>query len=168
VAALDLSEASLCRLARRLRPDERRRCALAGGSVSQLPYRRGSFDLVLLSEVLEHCEDDGAVLDELRRVLRPGGTLVLAVPVPPAPYPDHAHVREGYTFEELAALLREHGFQVGEHRYCMFRWSRAVLRLRVRTPILLPLMLPVHVERLLLRHRGAESLPFDVVVRATR
>jgi SAM-dependent methyltransferase len=50
-----------------------------------LPFEDGSFDAVLLTEVLEHLPDDRAALAELRRVLRPGG--VLAVSVPHRRYP---------------------------------------------------------------------------------
>jgi SAM-dependent methyltransferase len=39
-----------------------------------------SFDLILASHVLEHIPDDVAAMGELRRVLRPGGVAILAVP----------------------------------------------------------------------------------------
>ncbi|MGH7016538.1 MAG: methyltransferase domain-containing protein [Caulobacteraceae bacterium] len=39
-----------------------------------------SFDLVLMSHVLEHLEDPGAEIDAIKRVLRPGGALFLEVP----------------------------------------------------------------------------------------
>jgi SAM-dependent methyltransferase len=168
VVAMDLDAASMRRLVSRLRPDERKRCSPALGSVAEVPYRKASFDLVLLCEVLEHCEDDDAVLDEIARVLKPGGTLVIAVPVPPAPYPDQAHVREGYTFDDLAALLAQHDFELRDHRYCMFRWSRAVLRWRMTSRLPLPLMFLPHLEHRLFGGAGLEALPFDVVVRATR
>jgi ubiquinone/menaquinone biosynthesis C-methylase UbiE len=172
VVALDISEASLHRLRSRLKAPEAERCRLAAASLDCLPCGDGRFDLVLCSEVLEHCEDDRAVLRELARVLRPGGTLVIAVPVPPPPYVDDAHVRDGYTAEALCELLEQAGFEVQEHRYCMFRWSRAALRLRIwagkRMRLPLPLMGTVHLERWLLGGRGAEALPFDVVVKATK
>jgi len=168
VVTVDLNEASLRRFRSRLNPDERERCRIAVGSVGTVPCANETFDLVLLCEVLEHCEDDGAVLDELWRVMKPSGTLVISVPVPPAAYPDRWHVREGYTLEALTDLLDRHGFGVRDHEYCMFQWSRAVLRLRVRMPIHLPLMFVVHLERLLMSGRGTEALPFDLVLRATR
>src|SRR5207244_5893178 len=38
-----------------------------------LPYDDGSFDLVTGFDVIEHLDDDGAALREMRRVLRPSG-----------------------------------------------------------------------------------------------
>jgi SAM-dependent methyltransferase len=45
-----------------------------------LPFGHGEFDLVWCSEVLEHVPDALALLQETRRVLRPGGRLLLTVP----------------------------------------------------------------------------------------
>ncbi|MEU5302813.1 class I SAM-dependent methyltransferase [Streptomyces noursei] len=45
-----------------------------------LPFATGSADAVLFSEVIEHLVDPDAALDELRRVLRPGGHLLLSTP----------------------------------------------------------------------------------------
>ena len=50
------------------------------GEVSRLPFEDGSFDQVVCTEVLEHVDNDRAVLAELVRVLRPGGVLAIAVP----------------------------------------------------------------------------------------
>ncbi|MCF3136927.1 class I SAM-dependent methyltransferase [Streptomyces olivochromogenes] len=50
---------------------------LSGGG---LPLRTGCADAVLFSEVIEHLVDPDAALDELRRVLRPGGHLMLSTP----------------------------------------------------------------------------------------
>jgi SAM-dependent methyltransferase len=57
--------------------------SLAGavqGDGTLLPFSDGAFDRIIASEVLEHIEDDQAALDELARVLRPGGTIALTVP----------------------------------------------------------------------------------------
>ena len=45
-----------------------------------LPFANGSFDSVLASHILEHLEAPLAALREMRRVLRPRGTLVLGLP----------------------------------------------------------------------------------------
>jgi SAM-dependent methyltransferase len=57
--------------------------SLAGavqGDGTRLPFADGTFDRVIASEVLEHIPDDQAALDELARVLRPGGTMAVTVP----------------------------------------------------------------------------------------
>ncbi len=58
---------------------------LVAGDVARLPYRDGSFDKMILSEVLEHLPDDRPALAEARRILRPGG--ILAISVPHVDYP---------------------------------------------------------------------------------
>lgn len=50
------------------------------GDALYLPFPDGSFDRVICSEVLEHIPDDVAVMRELARVLRPGGTMAITVP----------------------------------------------------------------------------------------
>src|SRR3954465_8253332 len=47
------------------------------GSVLAVPLRDGCADVVVAGEVLEHVDDDVAVLAECARLLRPGGALVL-------------------------------------------------------------------------------------------
>ena len=96
--------------------------------IVSLPYPDASFDLVICSHVLEHVPDDRAAIAELRRVLPPGGTSIVAVPVklertvefldsrPVPEYPDgylraeHGHVREiGADYPDR---LRAGGFRV--------------------------------------------------------
>ena len=47
------------------------------GSVLAVPLADGCADVVVAGEILEHIEDDVAVLAEAARLLRPGGTLVI-------------------------------------------------------------------------------------------
>ncbi len=58
---------------------------LTRGNIYALPFPDNWFDGVILSEILEHIEDDVAGLHEVRRVLKPGG--VVAITVPNANYP---------------------------------------------------------------------------------
>ncbi|MBP1465004.1 glycosyltransferase [Candidatus Chloroploca sp. M-50] len=53
--------------------------------IHQLPFADASFDKVLMSEVLEHLQDDRGALREIWRILKPGG--ILAISVPHANYP---------------------------------------------------------------------------------
>jgi len=76
----------------------------------ELPFPDESFDLVTSFQVVEHLVDPLAFLAELRRVLRPGGVVVLATPnaairLDPGMTPwNRFHVRE-YRAAELAELL---------------------------------------------------------------
>jgi SAM-dependent methyltransferase len=54
---------------------------LIGGSALALPVRSGSLDCVVSASMLEHLTDPGAAIDEMLRVLRPGGLLVAGFPV---------------------------------------------------------------------------------------
>lgn len=45
-----------------------------------LPFDDAVFDIVLCTEMLEHVPDPGAVMSEIRRVLKPGGRLVMTTP----------------------------------------------------------------------------------------
>lgn len=53
---------------------------LLRANIYQLPFPDSIFDAVILSEVLEHIDDDVAGLKEAYRVLKPGGVAVITVP----------------------------------------------------------------------------------------
>jgi SAM-dependent methyltransferase len=55
--------------------------AMVEADVTDLPFEEGSFDLVLISHVLEHVPDDARAITELRRILSEEGRLVLQHPI---------------------------------------------------------------------------------------
>ena len=58
----------------------RHRVDLVVGDAARLPFRDRAFDAVICTETLEHLPDDIAAIREIARLLRPGGTLLGAVP----------------------------------------------------------------------------------------
>lgn len=84
------------------------------GSGTALPFREGSFDAVLAFEILEHVDDDQRVLDEMGRVLRPGGIVAVSVPLHRALWSELdeacAHVRR-YEPADLWEKLRVAGME---------------------------------------------------------
>lgn len=55
----------------------------------KLPFRKDSFDIVWLHEVIEHVEDDEKTISEAFRVLKPGGKLVIFAPNRLWPFETH-------------------------------------------------------------------------------
>lgn len=113
--------------------------ALHNANVYALPYPDNAFDAVIMSEILEHVDDDVAALKEAYRVLKPGG--VIAITVPNADYPFlwdpinktlemlfHTHIQHGmfagiwanhvrlYWRDDLRAAVLNAGFEVEEER----------------------------------------------------
>lgn len=54
--------------------------SLLEGTATALPYRSGSFDLIVAVSCLEYMEPFETVAEEIKRVLRPGGCLVCVTP----------------------------------------------------------------------------------------
>jgi Methylase involved in ubiquinone/menaquinone biosynthesis len=50
------------------------------GSLLALPFQDDTFDGVVLTEVLEHCTDPVGAVNQVRRVLKPGGLLLVTSP----------------------------------------------------------------------------------------
>jgi SAM-dependent methyltransferase len=80
-----------------------------------IPLPDSSVDSALCTEVLEHCPDPQALLQEVHRVLRPGGNLVLTVPFL-WPLHEVPHDWARYTPFALRQVLESAGFDVQELR----------------------------------------------------
>ncbi|MBE0476543.1 MAG: methyltransferase domain-containing protein [Coriobacteriia bacterium] len=83
VVGVDYSEGMLRRARRKCRRAEN--VSFVRADLRQpLPFAEGAFDRAVANNVLYALEDKAALLTEVRRVLRPGGTLVLSDPKPDA------------------------------------------------------------------------------------
>ena len=93
-----------------------------GGDATRLPFADSSFDAVTMFDVLEHIPDHALAAAEARRVLRPGGVIMVSTPHTRWRYPyfrfmasvcpreeelfaEWGHVRRGYTLDDLDALI---------------------------------------------------------------
>jgi SAM-dependent methyltransferase len=93
------------------------------------PFDGDAFDRVVVVDLLEHLQDDRGFVDELFRILRPGGELIVNVPhrrdgllrrlrlALGQTDEQHGHVRPGYTADELRARLRGRFEVVAERTY---------------------------------------------------
>lgn len=83
VSGVDASD-EMVALARERLPEARER--LVQGDLLDLPFPDGSFDAVVATGVLEYVPDKQRAVEELARVLRPGGLAVVSLPNVRAPY----------------------------------------------------------------------------------
>jgi glycosyltransferase involved in cell wall biosynthesis/predicted SAM-dependent methyltransferase len=104
---------------------------LVNGSAFALPFKDGSFDCVMSSQVIEHIRYDESIFSEMNRVLRAGGTLILGTPdyatigwrtiepiygwLMPGGYKDQ-HITH-YTLDQLGEILTRHGIVIEETAY---------------------------------------------------
>ena len=74
-----------------------------------VPKESGSYDAILCNAVLEHVQFPDRVVAELRRLVKPGGYLVLCIPFlqPYHPKPDYRR----YTKEGMLELARIHDLE---------------------------------------------------------
>jgi SAM-dependent methyltransferase len=98
----------------------------------ELPLRTGSLDLVTAFDVLEHIEEDYLAAAEITRVLRPGGTALIAVPADMALWSAHDeavnHVRR-YDRTTLTDVVVKGGLVIED----LWSWNvllRPVVKLR--------------------------------------
>ncbi len=94
----------------------------AASSAYAMPFRDGTFDLVLCSAVLEHLEEPAEAVREAFRVLRAGGSAVYTVPFI---WHLHEEPRDFYRYSRhgLEYLFRKAGFDKVEVRPLSGFWA---------------------------------------------
>jgi ubiquinone/menaquinone biosynthesis C-methylase UbiE len=98
-----------------------------------LPFRSDSFDTVISSQVIEHIKEQAGIFDEMRRVLKPRGRLIIGTPdyatlwrviepvygiCAPDAYRDY-HVTR-YTRKTLSRVLECFGFVIESYKYIAY------------------------------------------------
>jgi 2-polyprenyl-3-methyl-5-hydroxy-6-metoxy-1,4-benzoquinol methylase len=88
--------------------------------ISRLPFEDDAFDVVVCMEALEHVSDQASVVQELRRVLRPGGLLLVSSPnrgeYPPG-NPHHAKEVSAQEFLDLLSRRFTHVVPLRQHNW---------------------------------------------------
>lgn len=109
------------------------------GTLEQVPFEDGAFDVVVMKHVLEHTPTPARALAEIRRVLSPGGVVLIAVPdvgywksllrrrtyrsFRPDDLGQQHYVY--YSLDPLTRLLASSGFEVRATSKGMFRAAEA-------------------------------------------
>jgi SAM-dependent methyltransferase len=162
------------------------------GSALQLPFADGAFDVVGAFDVIEHCEPEDQALQEVARVLAPGGRFLMSVPAYQWAWSDfdidNGHHRR-YTKKRAVAAVEASGLRVERATYAfagvfpLFAAERLVRRVKERGKhhepadiVEVPEVSP-RIDRLLTRLSGADrkllatrDLPFgsSVLVAAVK
>lgn len=117
------------RLARERDPDGVYVCAPS----DKLPFAGGQFDLAISLDVYEHLEDEGPIVEETHRLLRPGGRHLVFVPAHRWMWSRtdkvQGHYRR-YSGKMLRELLNKAGFEVERSGFIMPLFVPPVLLIR--------------------------------------
>ena len=103
------------------------------GAVEELPYEDERFDIVTALDVIEHLDDDSVGLREIRRVLRPGGAVLVFVPAFMFLWgvqDDVSNHRRRYTLPTLLRAIRGAGFSIEWSSYANITFFLPVLFVR--------------------------------------
>jgi SAM-dependent methyltransferase len=96
-----------------------RHCSVRQGDIYDLAVPAGSFDVVIIHQVLHFLDDGARAIREAARVLNPGGRLLV---VDFAPHDleflreEHAHRRLGFAAESVTQWMTAAGLDVTMHR----------------------------------------------------
>lgn len=96
---------------------------MVGGD--KIPLRDDSTDIILALDILEHLTEDQKMVQEMKRMLKPRGKVVISTPISGKFFllnklkkwmglkPEiYGHKREGYSLGQLRGILEEAGFKI--------------------------------------------------------
>ncbi len=109
-----------------------------------VPFEYGSFDVVLMMDVLEHIEDDRSALDAVFQLLKEKGIIIVTVPAHRflwAPHDEVLHHKRRYQMQEVKRLFQQLPFDRLVLSYC-----NTVLSLPIVASRLLAKMKRAHPE----------------------
>lgn len=111
-------------------------------SILDLDFSDNTFDKIILSEVLEHIHDDKRALNELHRVLKPHGYLIISTPYTSMIEEYHeqkpkqnqkrgihikgGHVRSGYSLKYISEILNYVGFDIVDYCFINKQFTKNV------------------------------------------
>jgi SAM-dependent methyltransferase len=90
------------------------------GSATDLPVRDASFDVVTAFGVIEHVERDDRMLDEMHRVTKPGGHMLIVTSAHQwlwSVHDDRVHHKRRYRIADLGARVRRAGWRIEQLSY---------------------------------------------------
>ncbi len=114
--------------------------------IEDLPFEPGTFDLVTALDVLEHIQDDKNALSSIIRVCKPGGHVLITVPVFPSLWCEHDeinhHVRR-YVPQRIRELVLENHLAIVHQSFMnmwllplalIWRWRKQIIGLFAKNP----------------------------------
>jgi SAM-dependent methyltransferase len=93
------------------------------GDITAIPFPDRSFDMVLATDIIEHVDADEKALEEVARILKPGGRAIITVPAFTAlwgPQDDLAFHKRRYRMVPLVAKAERAGLRVRDKFYFNF------------------------------------------------
>ena len=87
--------------------------------IEKMPFEDNSFDIILMSHILEHCYNVGFALQEVKRVLSHNGVLCIFVP-PHDDFVCSGHVSMGWNLGQLMYVLLLNGFSVKDGKFAHY------------------------------------------------
>jgi len=111
------------------------------GTVASPPFPDGTFDVALALDVIEHVDDDQALLEGLRKLVKPNGFVIITVPAFQSLWSDHdvinRHCRR-YRSGQLGERIEASGLEIDRITYCntslfplvcLVRWGQRLVQL---------------------------------------